>query len=511
MIASIIPEQYVPFLSDFDRNFLINTIVVFLSIWVVLEIGFFYLINYVLAPTLQTMNDPHHHHMDPTVCILRVFDTLDALDNISFEHYLFKFFKEAKFEDIHIENVRSFFGWAMYGLFDKDLSKEERAQVQLVMEEAQRRYHHVLGKMKPGFNPAVQHTAFNLEPIPFVHRPLLMYIGASLIEIVSNLFLLRMAGFQKLELDGVTYWYRQSSSAPTDSSSGLALDPILVLHGISTGWSFYAKLVLSLAKDRTVILYDFNSIKVKSLAFSMPTPVQFTQYVMRILKRHRITKVSVVGHSFGTITAGWLVKLHPEVVTHLTLIDPVSLLLLTGDVCYNFLYRRPSSMIEWVIYLAASREITISNMLHRHFWWYVNAIFLEDIPKHIGVVVGVAGNDEISNPKAVHEYVLMCQKQRQHLAEAATVLYNHTRQLNRSASTNTLTRSTSQIRLQQAAAKAEQEAAQQQQHQQPWIAPIQGVYWEKFSHGQILMGGSQYENFLGLIHCSEKVCAAHSC
>lgn len=58
-----------------------------------------------------------------------------------------------------------------------------------------------------------------------------------------------------------------------------------------------------------------------------------------------------MGHSFGSITAGWFVKANPERVSHMTLVDPVSLLLCLPDVGYTFLYRQPSTVMQWIIFL----------------------------------------------------------------------------------------------------------------------------------------------------------------
>eukprot|EP01034_Spumella_vulgaris_P041439 gene41439-51314_t len=124
-----------------------------------------------------------------------------------------------------------------------------------------------------------------------------------LFEIFSNFVFLRCAGFQSLTLEGNNYWYKQGSRAK---------DPMVFFHGISSGWAFYHYLIKTLGKDRTILLIDLDATKIKSMNFNMPTPAQFTETVLRVLKRHRIEKVSVVGHSFGSISAGWMVSLHPE-------------------------------------------------------------------------------------------------------------------------------------------------------------------------------------------------------
>ena len=156
-------------------------------------------------------------------------------------------------------------------------------------------------------------------------------------------------------------------------------------------------------------------------------------------------------------------KHHPEVISHVTLIDPVSLLLGLPDVAYNFIYRAPTSFIQRVICYGASREITVSNALHRHFCWQMNTLWLEDIPAHIGVVVAVSGKDPILNATSVAEYTHMCQSERQALP---------TKDFLQNTNAN----------IQQ-----QQQEQQQQQQQQDITADIDLLVWPTFTHAQLLL------------------------
>ena len=125
---------------------------------------------------------------------------------------------------------------------------------------------------------------------------------------------------------------------------------------------------LSSNSHRDVFLIDLPCTRIKSLSFTMPSHEEHADAVAAILTYHHHKKASIIGHSFGTIAAAWFLKRHPEMVSHISLLDPVSLLLFFPDVAYAFLYRFPSTFVEWVIYLVAAREITISYTLHRNFW-----------------------------------------------------------------------------------------------------------------------------------------------
>jgi pimeloyl-ACP methyl ester carboxylesterase len=161
-----------------------------------------------------------------------------------------------------------------------------------------------------------------------------------------------------------------------------------------------------------VFLFDFEAIKLFSLCFELPTPEDYCSDIKQVLDLHNVAKVNIVGHSFGTITAAWFIEHCPDYVSHLTLIDPVSLLLAHPDVAYNFLYRPPSTVLEWIIYYGASQEITIANCLRRNFWWYNNVLWLEDVPSCVGVHVSLAGADQVSRTSTIVEYIETCAESR---------------------------------------------------------------------------------------------------
>ena len=126
----------------------------------------------------------------------------------------------------------------------------------------------------------------------------------------------------------------------------------------------YGKLIASLSRDpdRTIILVNLEAITISSLHFHMPTQAQFADAVANILAHHHFSTCSIVAHSFGTISAGWLIRRHPSMVCHLTLIDPVSLLLALPDVAFNFLYRAPSLLSEWYKHQSA-KDVYIFSFL----------------------------------------------------------------------------------------------------------------------------------------------------
>jgi pimeloyl-ACP methyl ester carboxylesterase len=355
-----------------------------------------------------------------------------------------------------------------------------------------------------------------------------LYVLANLTEAISNFLFLQSAGFQRLEIDGMKYWYkRQGGDAlPSSSEESTGTEPLVFMHGISTGWLVYLSMVKALGKNRTLILVDLDAIKIKSLNFDMPTPEQYVNRVNRLLVRHNIQRASFVGHSFGSITAGWFVRHFPEKVSHLTLIDPVSLLLGLPNVAYSFLYRKPSTLMEWIIHVTAARELTISYSLRRHFFWHNNNLWLEDIPARIGIVVGVSSNDEIINAPGVHQYALNCgierEEKKQHQQKLlrfaqrgdsprSPVQQVSTEGLEGIVSPRRITRSMSNRRGVESAPStpAPRHPAIEAGARSPGVAAIQSVIWDGYSHGQILLPGETQRKFIELVHSNEKLGANH--
>jgi pimeloyl-ACP methyl ester carboxylesterase len=388
---------------------------------------------------------------EPVLFIRKILDCIDTLKSYDIRKYVEGFFHYRKLEDIGQDNLKSFLSWAMHGKGLDHMHDHERQLVNEATDMIFSRYDE-LKCLKEGFDSEAKHCAFTLEPVPYIHRPLLLYVAAGLTECLFNIFVFRLRGYQCLEMDGLCYWIKQGSTSDLVSSP-----PILLFHGISPGWSLYGLLIKYLETDRTIILVDFDSIKIKSMKFYMPTREQFVNTIARILHRHQLSKVSVVGHSFGSIVAGWLITLRPDLVFHMTLLDPVSLLLAFPDVAYSFLYKQPKTIVEWIIYLGAAKEITVSHALHRNFCWHQNILWLEDVPKEIGVLVGVGTGDEIADMAAVSEYVHNCQKLRQ------------------------------------------------ERDSQHTAAPVQCVEWSNFSHGQILISSKDLTSFTNMVKASEKL------
>lgn len=380
----------------------------FTIFWVIIELIFAALLCYATETTLQKLTKPLEYDECPVAIINKMMSNLETLKTYDLRRFLKGWFCGSEIENVGLENMRQFLSWVMFASFFSDLDAEKIAKIDHVVLDLQLR---LSMKFRPGFNKNVQHVCMTLQPIKYLHRPLVIYLLLGIKNVFADMSL-QALGYQRRRHNGVNYYYRRCPASAVQEHT-----PSVFFHGISTGWDNYLLLVSHLSSDRAIFLFDLDGVKSHSLNFYMPTPEAYAETVRQVLDMHNTHRVNIVGHSFGTITAGWFVKAHPSYVAHMTLIDPVSLLLNHPEVAFNFLYRKPKKLMEWGIYLLVSTEITIANALRRNFWWYKNNLWLENLDPSIGVHVSLAGGDEVCNSEAVFEYVTWCGEQRAALKE----------------------------------------------------------------------------------------------
>lgn len=380
------------------------------AFWLVVEVIFGVLLCYATETSLQRLTKPLNYDDCPVVIVTRMLDNLNELKTYDLKKFLEGWFCGAKLEMIRRENYTHFLSWVMYAAVKNDLNEDQLKRVESIVDELETR---LSVKFESGYNQDVQHVCMTLQPIKYLHRPLAIYLLLGIKNVFADMSL-QALGYQRRRLRGVNYWYRRCPPSSPQQHT-----PTVFFHGISTGWDNYMLLVNHLSSDRAIFLFDLDGVKSHSLNFSMPTPEAYSETVRLVLEKHNCSKVNLVGHSFGTITASWFVKAHPSYVAHLTLIDPVSLLLSHPEVAFNFLYRKPKKLMEWGIHLLVSTEVTISNALRRNFWWYKNDLWLEDVDSSIGVHVSLAGGDEVCNSETVYEYVTLCSEKRRQMKEQA--------------------------------------------------------------------------------------------
>jgi pimeloyl-ACP methyl ester carboxylesterase len=308
-----------------------------------------------------------------------------------------------------------------------------------------------------GSNLDMQCLRPTMDPVHMVHRPCIWYMVVCLVDTLVSVSLYfqgfthhntrkwfrafpprpLLAFFSRPSSDTVTnipYWYRPHSS-PTKL-------PILFIHGIGIGLYPYIAFFRELAAqdpDVGILAVEILPISMHITAPPLARDAMCTA-IMRILDAHGLHRVVVAGHSYGTVIAAHLLQRqqgttpqgteqppqdnnHPSVgdtfvtptnanepiIAAVLLIDSIPFLLHHPAVAYNFVYRYPRHANEWQLWYFASRDPDIARALARHFFWFENILFREDVmgagpaagEKKPPVAVSLAGRDQIVDAHAV--------------------------------------------------------------------------------------------------------------
>ena len=88
-----------------------------------------------------------------------------------------------------------------------------------------------------------------------------------------------------------------------------------------------------------------------------------------------IPKAIFMGHSFGSAHVSWMIKARSARVEQAVFLDPIVFLFNSGDLTYNFLYKKTNDSHSNLVDYFIRRDLFVMHTLCRHFWWYA-AFFL---------------------------------------------------------------------------------------------------------------------------------------
>jgi pimeloyl-ACP methyl ester carboxylesterase len=336
------------------------------------------------------------------------------------------------------ENVADWLLWALFSARSTEVLREWEEELDSYISVMGDYVGYPIGR---GINFDMQCLRPTMDPVHMIHRPFIWYMIVGLVDtFVSTSLHFQgfahhntrkwfhafpprpyLALFSRPSTDKVTnipYWYR-----PHRSSTKL---PILFIHGIGIGLYPYLAFLRELAAQDP----DVGILAIEILPISMhitAPPLErdaMCAAITRILDAHGLHRVVVAGHSYGTVIAAHL--LHKQqgtainsqtpssedttndpTIAAMLLIDPIPFLLHHPAVAYNFVYRYPQHANEWQLWYFASRDADIARALARHFFWFENILFREDVmgDGRPQVAVSLAGRDQIVDARAVWGYL----------------------------------------------------------------------------------------------------------
>lgn len=364
------------------------------------------------------------------------------------ERFIRGWFKGARIDDIGLQNVKEWLTWAF---LDRDWvdgkDEDEIEEYALEIED-------MLGKDFRAERGAAEPLRLTIDPVNMLHRSLLWYlvscwctnIGTSfwltrsqcvgVVDFIAYLKLQRsgfrfhrlplfcfwkMFPFRPVSLvtryrspsKHLSYWYR-----PHTSRSRL---PVLFVHGIGIGLypyiNFLSEINFSLGEDgeESDDQIGVLAIEVMSISFRITHSAlgkeDMCAEIREIVEKHNYDRFVLVSHSYGSVISTFILAdqhLRPKVASAL-LVDPVTFLLHTPDVAYNFTARQPRRANEWQLWYFASRDPGVAHALGRRFFWSQKVMWKGDVEDFVNdggrLTVSLGGKDLIVNTEAVGRYL----------------------------------------------------------------------------------------------------------
>jgi pimeloyl-ACP methyl ester carboxylesterase len=290
--------------------------------------------------------------------------------------------------DIYSENIRRILSVGCFSKMPIELSTKENIEVNALKNEICQQFlvdEDII--IKPGYNPKIVHMQPSLDPVRNIHRPLLLCVMIHLCEWWYETMQLRMrCGFiREYTNGGGSYWIKENLGKPC----------VFIIHGICRGWSYYSKLIDAIYQDYTVVLFDYDCIKINSFSFHVP---QIDEYCLRythILEKHRLNQVILVGQSYGTFMCGWLIRKHPEKIKRVLFIDPLLITVGLYENAYYIYHKPPETFLDYLFYFFVRCHFQMGNVIQKHFSWYNHMLKLSDIPSNIETSFFLCDKDEL--------------------------------------------------------------------------------------------------------------------
>jgi pimeloyl-ACP methyl ester carboxylesterase len=236
--------------------------------------------------------------------------------------------------------------------------------------------------------------AFTREPLCVWHKPYIFYCLYSVVFEYGKTTFFTSNGFTRRAVHHFRYWYKSGENSNL---------PIFFWHGFGCGLLPYWKNLNSIiATGRTVIVFELPFLT-PALTEYFPSKDEVLLAYDKVCIELNIRKASHIGHSFGSVVMGWIVKHFPDRVVSMVFYSPVVFLLHFGDVCNNFVYKGQSPEAD-VIHKLISRDLTIQTLLKRNFWWYDKILWVNDMKCPWLVIL--AKQDQIVPSSEVRRYLL---------------------------------------------------------------------------------------------------------
>jgi hypothetical protein len=299
------------------------------TFWICLE-AIFYPYHQFVHRKLQRLRNPVHACKslhERKILLRRCLDAIalasggtDAIE-IQKAHFDFlsRWFHGAPVVDIRRENLEEWIAWSFFYRDAATFSPADRAELTSLTDHAETLLRH---RFPPGHSSSVRSIRLSLDPLRATQRPLVHYAVVSALRGVGILGV-RALGFRVRRLGPHRYFYRPAADilphASSDTLDGALRDdglaaaatgalPIVFVHGLGVGFGHYLALIAGLPARSPAYLLEWPSTVMALGAEAGPDPAVTARLVQAALRRDGHAAACVVGHSYGSAAAAWMLR-----------------------------------------------------------------------------------------------------------------------------------------------------------------------------------------------------------
>lgn len=340
---------------------------------------------------------------------------------VDFRHRLRTWFHKVEWSAISKEAMLSWLSWSCFNApYDVAI---QRSANELVLREALDMLEKRAGSKFPSEADSpdrefVRPLRLTLDPLDVISRPAICYVVTASANFVFRSFLQRKYGVVRGKFGKLEYFIRM----PTVASDELR-EPIVFMHGLGIGpaqYSMFISRILREFPNRPVLIPLQPHISQSILHPSHLEALSKTELVdtlrglleelgwASVDEKPATIKLTFVSHSNGSVPHAWMLKSHPQLLHRNLFVDPVTFCLWEGDVCYNFVYKRPTTGMDVLMRYFVGTELGVANHIQRQFDWSANSLWFEEIPAARDInraAFFIGGKDSIIDGERVRRYL----------------------------------------------------------------------------------------------------------
>ncbi|KAJ9057622.1 hypothetical protein DSO57_1020754 [Entomophthora muscae] len=248
---------------------------------------------------------------------------------------------------------------------------------------------------------------FSVDHLEYVNKAFLFYLVRVwknlILKVISvpRLFMLGylwMRGFSVCADAGKKHVYWVKAGNGTE-------DAVVFSSGIGVGINGYLKMINDLIcryPNRTIILFETPYINLQPAA-SVLSKGDSLREVDDMFLDLKLDKCTWIGHSYGTVIAGWVVKNRPHYIRKLVLVDPICFRVWDVSCFKTVFYSPPDSFESNLFWIMFASDPTLARGISRHVNWFDIILFPEQIP--MPTQIFLAEKDFLLDPTGLHSYL----------------------------------------------------------------------------------------------------------